>query len=80
MLIAGALTRFAGLMLLVDMVVAASTVHIRHGFFLPSGFEYTFTLGLISLALILTGAGLFSIDALFSRPTPVEQREYRVAA
>lgn len=80
LLVLGALTRFAGLMLLVDMIVAAATVHFSHGFFLPAGFEYTFVLGLISLALMLSGAGVFSVDALFGRPRVVEDREYRMAA
>lgn len=83
MLLAGALTRFAGLMLLVDMIVAALTVHLAGGFFLPKGFEYTFTLGLISLALMMTGAGRYSIDALVTRNrlrVGTHERQYPKAA
>ena len=82
MLLAGALTRFAGLMLLVDMIVAAITVHIAKGFFLPAGFEYTFTLGLLSLALMMTGAGRYSIDAFFAHRPHVDAgvRHYPAAA
>ena len=82
MLLAGAFTRFAGLMLLVNMIVATATVHITRGFFLPAGFEYTFTLGLVSLALMMTGAGRYSIDALVARRPHVDTgvRHYPAAA
>ena len=65
-LLAGALTRVAGLATAFTMVVAIATVHFANGFFLPAGYEFALTLLLASLAIVLTGPGAFSIDALFS--------------
>jgi uncharacterized membrane protein YphA (DoxX/SURF4 family) len=39
------------------MMVAVFKVHLSGGFFMPTGFEFAFTLGMIALALILTGPG-----------------------
>jgi putative oxidoreductase len=51
------------------MVVAIMTVHLANGFFMPTGYEFTLTLLLVSLALLFSGAGAYSIDAkFFSRP------------
>ena len=80
-LLTGALTRIAGLATAFTMVVAIATVHGANGFFLPAGFEFVLTLLLASLAVVLTGPGVYSIDALtarrsFSRELPagVHQR------
>ena len=52
-----------------SMVVAAVTVHLKDGFFLPNGVEYVLTLFLASVALALTGSGAFSIDRLLEKRT-----------
>jgi putative oxidoreductase len=65
-LLAGFFTRIAALPLALSMVVAAVTVHLKHGFFLPQGAEYVLTLLLASVALSLTGSGAFSIDAFLA--------------
>src|SRR5262245_34719962 len=70
-LINGAFTRFAAAVLAFSMVVAIATVHISHGFFAPLGVEYPLTLLLVNIALTITGAGAFSLDALLTR-TKVE--------
>ena len=58
----GFLTRFAAASLLIFMIVAAFKVHITKGFFIQEGgFEYTFVLACICLALIITGPGKFRI-------------------
>jgi uncharacterized membrane protein YphA (DoxX/SURF4 family) len=44
-------------------------VHLKGGFFLPSGIEYTVALLSASVALILMGPGSFSLDALHARRT-----------
>lgn len=62
-LLAGAFTRVAGLLTAFTMAIAMVTAHLANGFFLPTGFEYTFTLLLSSLALALTGPGAYSVDA-----------------
>jgi putative oxidoreductase len=66
-LIIGLLTRLASLGLASTMIGAMLFVHLKGGFFLPSGIEYTFALLGSTIALALTGAGPFSIDALLGR-------------
>jgi putative oxidoreductase len=61
-LVAGFFTRLAAVPLAFSMVVAAATVHLKNGFFLPQGAEYVLTLLLASVALSLAGPGAFSID------------------
>jgi putative oxidoreductase len=63
----GLFTRPIALLLAIDMVGAAAFVHIRNGFFLPNGFEFTFILFATSLALVMAGAGELSLDALITK-------------
>jgi len=63
-LLAGALTRVAAALIGFSMLVATASVHLANGFFMPTGFEYTLTLLLVSLGLTMTGAGKYSVDAL----------------
>ena len=61
----GLLTPLAALTLGV-MVVAALRAHDGRGFFIQNGgYEYNLALVVVSLALILAGAGSYSLDALF---------------
>ncbi len=62
-MLAGLATRAAGLVLAFSMTVAIATVHLSQGFFAPTGFEYPLTLLVVSLALTMTGAGAYSVDA-----------------
>ncbi len=66
-LLFGVATRLAALLLAIDMVVAILTVHLRHGFFLPMGFEFALTMLLANVALVLTGAGAASVDGLITK-------------
>jgi putative oxidoreductase len=66
-LVAGLLTRLAALGTAFTMLGAMSLVHLKGGFFLPTGIEYTVALLAASLALILVGPGAFSLDALLAR-------------
>jgi putative oxidoreductase len=66
-LVIGLLTRLASLGLAFNMIGALMFVHLKGGFFLPSGYEYVFALLGASIALVLTGAGQFSIDGLIAR-------------
>ena len=60
-------TRLAALPLAFSMLVAMLSVHLKGGFFLPSGVEYTAVLFAASLAFALVGPGRWSIDGLLSR-------------
>ncbi|HUQ80726.1 MAG TPA: DoxX family protein [Gemmatimonadaceae bacterium] len=66
-LIVGLLTRLAGFGLLLDMLGAIMLVHLKNGFFLPSGYEFVLLLAAASAALMVAGAGAFSIDGLLAR-------------
>ena len=70
-LVIGLLTRLASLGLTFNMVGALMFVHLKGGFFLPSGYEYVFALLGASIALVLTGAGQFSIDGFIDRSSKV---------
>ena len=62
-LIAGALVRPASLVLAFTMIVAIVTVHLANGLFMANnGYEFGLALLVISLALVVRGAGSFSVD------------------
>jgi putative oxidoreductase len=68
-LIAGFCTRLAALAIAVDMAVAVSLVHWKNGFFMNwmgnrpgEGFEYHLLAIAIGLALVIKGAGRWSVD------------------
>jgi putative oxidoreductase len=65
LLILGAFTPWIGIILAIDMLVAAILVHIPNGLFIDGGgWENVGGLGAGALALAATGAGRFSIDHL----------------
>jgi putative oxidoreductase len=63
----GLLSRLASLGLFITMMVAVFAVHLKGGFFMPAGFEFAFTLGMIALTLILTGPGRIAIADIEGR-------------
>ncbi len=64
LVLVGLLTPIAAFALGVMMMVAAFRAHDGRGFFIQNGgYEYNLALVVVSLALILTGAGSFSLDA-----------------
>jgi len=76
-LIAGFLTRFTALSLAVIMVGAIVTVHLPNGFFMNwsgkqtgEGFEYHLLVITMSVVLLITGAGRWSVDRLIAARVP----------
>jgi putative oxidoreductase len=63
----GLLTRLAALGIAATMVVAILTVHLKNGFFAPTGVEFPLSLLGSAIALIVAGAGAFSLDALVGK-------------
>jgi putative oxidoreductase len=65
-LIAGLFTRLSGLGLAITMIGAIGLVHLGGGFFNPNGIEFPLALLGATLALAVSGAGRFSLDALIA--------------
>ena len=63
----GLLTRLAALGIGATMVVAILTVHLKQGFFNPGGIEFPLALLASAVALVLTGAGAYSVDAAIAK-------------
>jgi putative oxidoreductase len=62
LLMFGILTRASALFLLIFIALAGFKVHLSKGFFIQSGgFEYTFIIACICVALIIAGAGKFRL-------------------
>ncbi|QWS32673.1 DoxX family protein [Curtobacterium aetherium] len=68
LLVLGVASRVVAVLLAVDMVVAGFLAHLANGFFSQDGgFEYVLVLAAGSIAVALTGAGRYSVDALVAR-------------
>jgi putative oxidoreductase len=76
----GLLTRLAALGVGATMVVAILTVHLKNGFFAPTGVELPLALLAAAIALVITGAGDFSLDALVGKRLTGRTAEAPVAA
>lgn len=63
----GLFTRLSAIAIGVTMTVAALKVHWQHGFFLPQGIEFFIPLVAISIALLISGAGRWSLDSVVAR-------------
>jgi putative oxidoreductase len=66
-LFAGLGTRWAAILLAINMAVAVLAVHLKSGFFLPTGFEYALTLLVANVALALAGPGVCAVDNLICK-------------
>jgi putative oxidoreductase len=66
-ILTGLFTRWAGVLLAIDMAVAILKVRLGGGFFAPSGFELELTLLAAALTLAAVGAGGVSVDRLLHR-------------
>jgi putative oxidoreductase len=60
----GFLTPLAALALIVVMIVAVLTVHLKNGFFNTNGgYEFNLALAGMALTLLIVGAGAYSLDS-----------------
>lgn len=66
-LILGVATRLSATLVAIDMLVAILAVHLKNGFFMPTGYEFALTLFAANLCLMLNGAGAASIEGLFAK-------------
>lgn len=66
-LILGIGTRIAAAAIAINMLGAVLAVHLKGGFFLPTGFEYALTMLAASTALVLAGPGAASLDGVIAR-------------
>ena len=67
-LILGLLVRPSALVLAFTMLIAIVTVHLDKGLFMANnGYEFGLALLAISVALVFSGAGSFSVDRTLSR-------------
>ncbi|MFL6229392.1 MAG: DoxX family protein, partial [Pyrinomonadaceae bacterium] len=60
--------RVGAFFLLCVMLTAMIGVHLKSGFFLPAGMEFTIALSGMCLALLITGGGRASIDYSLQDP------------
>lgn len=66
-LIPGLLTRWACVLFSIEMAVAVFRVHLKGGFYLPKGYEFALTMGVMSMALAITGPGAAALDHVIFR-------------
>ena len=66
-LVLGAFTRAAAVLLAIDMTVAVLKVHLKNGFFMPTGFEFAFSMWAANICLALTGGGAASVDGAMGK-------------
>ena len=79
-LLVGLLARIAALGIIVNMVVAVSMIHSRVGFFMNwngkqqgEGYEFHLLAIALGLAILVKGAGAFSIDRILATRSPARR-------
>lgn len=66
-LVLGLFSRWAAILIAIDMLVAVLKVHLRGGFFLPAGFEYALTLLVANIALATLGPGALALGSTLGK-------------
>lgn len=66
LVILGLFTRAAAFAITIDMAVAISKVHWKHGFVGTGGYEFPLAVAAIAFGLIFLGAGPIALDAIRS--------------
>lgn len=86
-LLAGLLTRIAAFGITVNMLVAIFMVHLSNGFFMNwtgqqkgEGYEYHLLVLAMTVALMVRGAGAFSLDRALSAKSVVGPRQASAVA
>ena len=79
-LLVGLLTHIAALGIIINMVVTVLIVHSRVGFFMNwsgnqqgEGFEFHLLAIALALAILVKGAGAFSVDRILATQTPARR-------
>lgn len=67
-IITGIFTRWAGIVLTIEMLVAIPVARMKGGFFAPYGFEFEFTLLGACLTFAALGSGGVSLDRVLGAP------------
>ena len=67
-------TRLSALLILMNLIVAIRKVHWQNGYFGDGGFELPGELSSAAFALLMTGPGAISFDALFRAPKTVRKQ------
>jgi putative oxidoreductase len=79
-IVLGLLTRVAALGLGATMVVAILLVHLKNGFFAPTGVELPLSLLASAVTLVIAGAGAYSLDAVLDKRLAGAHADERVQA
>ncbi|MDQ6830222.1 MAG: DoxX family protein [Gemmatimonadota bacterium] len=63
-LVLGLFSHVFALLFVFDMLGAIMFVHLKNGFFAPTGFEFPLGLAVSSLTIAFAGAGAYALDAM----------------
>lgn len=69
-MILGITTRFWGIAILINMLVAVLMVHLKNGFIGQGSYEFPLTLAMMALAVTIAGPGRISLDAVLFKVRP----------